>query len=115
MRNNLLLSIIGIFVLSSCNPIATTKIIKSYPPLGKEDKVVVFGLDDDFPEKYEELGKIKIGDSGVTVNCDYYVVLDRAKRAARKMGGNAIKITEHKLPTILGSNCHRIWATVLRI
>jgi hypothetical protein len=37
-----------------------------------------------------------------------------AKIEARKVGGNAIKITQHKSPDFL-SSCHRISADVLRI
>ncbi len=102
-------------ILSSCAPKTTTSITKKYPPLDYREEVLVFGLQDDTPEDAELLGIVKIGDSGFSTNCDYDVVLNEAKMEARKTGGNAIKIIEHKPPSFMGSSCHRITVNVLRI
>lgn len=110
-----LLIIVILLLLSSCNPQITTHISTTYPPLNYKQKVIVIELDQLEPDNAEVLGQIKIGDTGFTTNCSYSIVIDKAKLEARKAGGNAIKITEHRLPTVLGSTCHRIKATILII
>ena len=102
-------------VLSSCSPKITTTIIRTYPPLDMRQEVTVIGISEPVPGSYEELGSIRIGDTGFSVNCTYGEVVEEARLTARKVGGNAIKITEDIPPTILGSSCHRIAARILRI
>ena len=116
MRNLVNVSVILVlFVLASCSPKVMTNLNKKYEPLDYEQDVVVIGLTEGIPNDSEELGQVKIGDSGFTTNCDYEVVVGKAKDEARKAGGNAIKITEHKPPTVFGSSCHRITATILKL
>src|SRR5665647_156074 len=110
-----LLFITGLLFLNSCNPKISTSLSKKYPPLDYKQAVLLIGLDQTEPDGAEVLGKVKIGDGGFTTNCSYETVIDKAKMEARKVGGNAIKITEHKLPTALGSSCHRITVKILRI
>ena len=43
------------------------------------------------------------------------MVIEKAKNEARKLGGDAIKIVNHKPPTVLGSSCHRIEANILNL
>jgi hypothetical protein len=105
----------ALIVLSSCNPKVITKISKTHPALDYKQDVYVIDLDQAEPEDSEVLGYIKIGDTGFSTKCDYDIVIDKAKLEARKAGGNAIKITEHKLPSAMGSSCHRIKATILKI
>ncbi len=104
-----------ILVLGSCSPKVMTELNKSYEPLDYNQEVVVIGIDQSVPEGSEELGQIKIGDSGFTTNCDYETVINKAKEEVRKAGGNSLKITEHKPPTVMGSSCHRITATILKL
>jgi hypothetical protein len=66
------------------------------------------------PPNAEKLGTVKIEDPGFSTNCNYATVIDMAKIEARKVGGNAIKITQHTRPDFF-SSCHRITADVLRI
>lgn len=112
---HVLLIIAVLMFFSSCNPKISTSISKKYPPLDYKQEVIVIGLNQAEPEKSEVLGQVKIGDSGFSTNCDYSIVLDKAKLEARKAGGNAIKLIEHKLPSLMGSSCHRITAKILRI
>ncbi len=102
-------------VFSACSPTVSTTINKSYPELEYAQDVLVIGLDQEDPENAEVLGQVKIGDSGFSTNCNYDVVLGKAKLEARKIGGNAIRIVEHKSPSAMGSSCHRITATILNI
>jgi hypothetical protein len=80
----------------------------------KQD-VVVISLNQQVPDNSEVLGQVKIGDTGFSTNCGYETVIGKAKFEARKAGGNAIKIIEHRPPSVLGSSCHRIIAKILKV
>ena len=67
------------------------------------------------PISPQVIGDIKIGDPGLTINCNYKTVLQIAVNEAKKIGANALKITEHKLPNTLGSSCHRIKVLAFRV
>lgn len=110
-----LLIISALILFSSCNPKISTSISRSYPPLDYKQDIVVIGLDQSQPDNSEVLGQVKIGDTGFSTKCSYEIVIDKAKLEARKAGGNAIKIIEHKPPTIMGSTCHKITARILKI
>ena len=112
--NGLLLLVI-LIALSSCYPKITTNLIKSYPVLDFQEEIVVIGIDKAIPDNAEILGIVRIGDTGFTNKCSYELVLSRAIHEAKKAGGNAIKITEHKPPSIFGSSCHRIAAQILKL
>ena len=114
-RVNILMIFTMLLVLYSCNPKVSTSISKTYPALDYKQEVAVIGLDKAEPKGAERLGQVKLGDTGFSTNCSYDVVIEAAKLEARKVGGNAIKITEHKLPTALGSTCHRITAIILKV
>jgi hypothetical protein len=113
LHGSLMIAVILAFV--SCNPRIATTLSKSYPPLDYREEVEVIGPDGMEPDFCEFLGEVKVGDSGFTVNCSFETVLEEAKLAARKAGGNVIRITEHKLPSPLISSCHRITARILRV
>lgn len=99
----------------SCSPKISTSLKNSYAPIDYAEDIVVLGVDDHIPSDSEILGEIKIGDTGFSTNCDYNTVIELAKLEARKVGGNALKITDHKLPSIMGSSCHRITAEILKV
>ncbi len=103
-----------LFLFSACSPKVNTQITKTYPTLSYNEEVKVFGLKTVIPSNIEVIGSIKIGDTGFTLNCNYQTVLENAKIEARKIGGNAIKITDHSFPDLL-SSCHRIKANILKI
>jgi len=104
----------ALLLLAACSPRVNTSISKTYPPLDYKEEVKVFSLVDKYPENAIEIGTVKVGDSGFSVKCGYDLALDNIKLQARKAGGNAVKITEHKPPDFL-SSCHRITAKILRI
>lgn len=105
----------ALFLFCACNPKVTTKVSKTYPVLDYQKEVFVFGINDTIPNTAEIIGQVKVGDNGFTAKCDYETVLETAKLEARKAGGNAVKIVVHKLPSLLGSSCHRITADILRV
>jgi len=102
-------------IISSCTPKISTTVSKNYSALDYRDEVRLLGLQDPVPTDSEELGEVKIGDSGFSTNCGWDLVIDNAKMEARKIGGNAIKITEHTPPSAMGSSCHRITAKILKV
>ena len=102
-------------LIGSCAPKISTTISKNYSALDYREEVRVLGLIDPVPTSSEELGIVKIGDTGFSTNCDWDVVIEKAKIEARKVGGNAIKIIEHTPPSIMGSSCHRITARILKV
>ena len=103
-----------ILLMTSCSAKLTSSIFKTYPPLHYQEDVRVFKPNEAVPSNAEKLGTVKVGDSGFSIDCNYATVLDMAKIEARKVGANALKITQHKKPDFL-STCHRIIADVLRI
>jgi hypothetical protein len=115
MKRNSFFLIGYILILSSCAPKISTTISKNYPVLDYRDEVRVLGLQDPVPTNSEELGVVKIGDNGFSTHCGWDDVIDIAIIEARKAGGNAIKITEHIPPSVMGSSCHRITAKILKV
>lgn len=102
-------------ILSSCAPMVSTSISKNYPSLDYREEVRLFGVQDPIPVNAEELGIVKVGDNGLSTNCGWEVVVEKAKIEARKIGGNAIKIMDHNPPSALGSTCHSITAMILKV
>ncbi|MCL6217604.1 hypothetical protein [Zunongwangia pacifica] len=90
--------------------------VQQFTPLNNNDVVVVIEeykkIPDSIPSK--TIGEFHLKDGGLTVDCSYEHVLSLAKNEARKLGGNAIKITAHKLPNAL-SICHQITFKILKI
>jgi hypothetical protein len=109
-----MLVLVALFVATACSPKVSKTIINSYAPLDYKEDVLVLGLHTPVPEGAEKIGTVKIGDTGFTMVCGWNTVIDKAKMEARKAGGNAIKITQHKTPDII-SSCHRITADILRV
>lgn len=103
----------GLLLFYSCGPVIHTNLISSYPTLNYNIAVHVFELNEDAPDGSVVIGYCEISDSGFSTNCNYFTVLKKAKEEARKFGGNAIKITEHKTPNLM-SSCHRIKVTLLK-
>lgn len=115
MRRIVVLFIGGMILLGGCAPKISLNISKSYPTLDYKEDVRVFGLEDTIPLASEEIGTVKIKGSSFSTNCGWDIMLDKAMLEARKVGGNAIKITAHKPPSFMGSQCHQIKATILKI
>jgi hypothetical protein len=103
-----------VIAFSCCNPLVTTKVIKSYSSSFGQEKFTLFNITDSIPSGAEKLGSVNVGDGGLTTNCEFEYVLELAKYQAKKIGGNALKITEHKPPSF-GNTCHRIKADIYRI
>jgi hypothetical protein len=112
---NFLISVLGIVLFSSCAPKITTTIQKSNPVTSFDEPIQIFNIQDEAPVNAEYLGSIRIFDSGFSTHCKWDVVIEKAKLEARKVGGNALKITRHIPPSIMGSSCDQIQANILWI
>ncbi len=116
MKHVIIFLLSYILLLNSCSPTVSTSIINSYDPLEYCDEVKVIGMEDPNPKNYEVLGKVKIGENSIyTTNCDWKDIILKAKVEARKLGGNAIKITNHKTPESTGNSCHCLSADILKV
>lgn len=108
-----------IFIISiliyGCSPKVSTKVSKIYKAIDDTSLVAVLPIGSKVPNKAIVLGTLKVGDTGFSTNCDLNKVLEKAKSEARKVGGNAIIITKHKLPNPSTSSCDRITAQILKI
>lgn len=104
-----------ILLFAACSPKVTTKIAKSYPALSYDSEIAVLAVTQQQPDNAELLGELKIGDAGLSTKCTYEDAIAHAKLEARKIGGNMLKLTEHKLPSAIASSCHRISAKILRV
>ncbi len=103
-----------LFCATSCAPKIRSSLTHKYPPLSHHQKVAVYRKSAPLPEQSELLGQVSVGDAGMTTRCSYFEVLDIIMDNARKAGGNAIRIVEHRVPDFM-STCHRIKADVLRV
>ncbi len=102
-------------LLMSCSPKIGKVITKTYPEVSSDIPVTVFMNAQKIPVNSESLGVVKVGDSGFTTNCDSVTVVDLIKTEARKVGGNAVLVTEYRKPSFWGSSCHQMVATVLKV
>lgn len=115
MKHLLNLSILLLILLTSCSHTITTSISNPYPPLEVNDNISIIGLNEKYPDNYALVGKLKLGDSGFSTDCDYYTAMSIAKEEARKSGGNAVKVTSEIQPSIFGSSCYRMTGDILKI
>ncbi len=110
-----IIGLVTMYLLTSCAPRIATTVMKTYPALSPEDRVEVFTDKKTIPSESESLGIVKVGDTGFSNKCDSLTVIGHLQEEARKIGGNAVFVTEHIKPSIWGSSCHQIAATVLKI
>lgn len=96
-----------LLVLFSCNAVIKESITKSYSTLPIDSKIAILAVNQPIPEKVELLGYMKFGDSGFSTDCDFYSNLSKARKKAREIGANIVKITESKSPDII-SSCYRM-------
>ena len=113
--HTLLIFVFFILLLSSCSPRIGTTITKTYLPTSEDTDIVVYQYQTEIPVGTESIGKVKITDTGFSTNCDSLSVIGIVKKEARKVGGNAVCITDHIKPSFFGSSCHQMSAIILRV
>lgn len=105
----------GVATLVSCSPKISTRISKSYPALDYKQEIAVLGINEPAPKDAEQLGTVKIGDSGLSAQPGLDVVLEKAQLEARKAGGNVLKITEHRPRLAAAGSFHKVTAAILKV
>lgn len=100
--------------LVSCSPKVSKMITKSYQPVPENEEITIYFNQHHVTSNAETLGVAAAGDGGFTTNCDSLAIISLLKAEARKIGGNALLITEHIRPSFWGSSCHQMTATILR-
>lgn len=104
------------FFIYSCSPKIVINAEKKLQETKPNEDFLILGLKDAFDVNTEQyLGDIQIKDTGLTFDCSYETVIKLAEAEARKLGGNMLKITVHRLPDIVVSACHRIRGKVYRV
>ena len=109
-----------LFIISTISCASKMKLkgeaTQQFAPLKKNESVAIIEENKTIPDSiaYETIGEFQLKDGGFTVDCSYEHVLDLARNEARKLGGNAIKITSHKLPGKF-SSCHQIKFNILKL
>ncbi|WP_188616025.1 hypothetical protein [Cloacibacterium rupense] len=96
-----------LFVLFSCNAVVRESVTKRYDSLPIDSQIAILDVHQPIPEKSELLGTIKFADSGFSTDCDFYSNLSKARKRAREIGANIVKIIESKSPDII-STCQRM-------
>lgn len=104
-----------LFPSVGCAPKIYSSFQKSYPARPEGSTVLVYNLTDTLPSQAEVLGSVEVRDNGLSSNCGFRQVLQRAKDATNNAGGNGLILTWHKEPSTFGSSCHQIAASVLRL
>lgn len=105
-----------LLVISACSPKVVTNFInQSYPMVNTYESFGIIESDKINFDQENYLGQIEIKDNFLSINCDYWTIIEKLKTEARKIGGNLIRIDEHKKPSTYGSSCHQIMASIFRI
>lgn len=104
------LVLISTLVLYSCaSPMKLRGTAENSLPALKNNESVVIIEENEFfdASEHARIGVFNIKDGGLSIDCTYERVKNIAKNKARSIGGNSVRIIEHKLPGSW-STCHRI-------
>jgi len=115
MKIRIIVLIIASFILNSCSPKISTKLIRDYPPLDSDEAIGILSLMEPIPAGSDEIGTVTVHGVGLGSGCGFDFVIEQVKTEARNAGGNAVKIMKHKLPSTHGNSCHKITARILKV
>ncbi|WP_455641321.1 outer membrane beta-barrel protein [Parabacteroides sp.] len=102
-------------LFGSCAPKVMTDLVQSRPASVTAEEVRLYGVGQAVPDTAELIGRVKVVDGGVSTKCNYDQVVALAKQETAKAGGNALVLTDHRKPSLLGSSCHQIAGNMLWI
>jgi hypothetical protein len=111
------LSLLLFLLFTNCAPkaiLSPSTATQKYAPVEDFEPFVCLESDTIAFEHRDLISSIEIKDYGLTIDCDYESVKSLAIQETKKLGGNCLVISEHKMPTIW-STCHGIKGTVYRI
>lgn len=101
-------------IFSGCGAaVDVTRTGKKYAPLAPNEEVILYSRGN-VPANAVQVGGIRIGDTGFTVGQTYDVAVERAKDQCRKLGANALEITQ-VYPPDGWSTSYRINAIAYRV
>jgi hypothetical protein len=101
----------------ACQPLAKVypgKYANTYEPLGASEPFLLIEVDTVRMENADRIAGIRIGESGMTVNCSYSSVISLAEQKARSLGGNCFVVKQVVWPDAW-SSCYRIAGDVYRL
>ena len=90
------------------NPIRPSGV--SLPP---DANIDLFLPNANMARAYDVLGRLSIGDTGLSINCGWNEVIELAKQKAREAGAQAVLLTEVREPDS-SSTCYRIKAELIK-
>ncbi len=111
--NKFLYLLLQPLLFGSCAPKVMTDLVKSRPASVTAEEVRLYGVGQAVPDTAELIGRVKVVDSGASTKCNYDQVVALAKQETAKAGGNALALTDHRKPSLLGSSCHQIAGDML--
>lgn len=104
------------FVISGCQtaPRVIAELTEHYPAR-QADSVLVYEQGEQVPAEAKVIGTVRVTDGGMTpaYKCLYGTMLSLAVKKTAESGGNALRVDEHKEPSVWTSSCHRIWGSML--
>jgi len=89
-------------------------LICSCTNVSAQENVIFLPAKQEVPANAKKLGSIKAGNNATCLHCDYGSLVETAKKKARDLGGNVVKVTALRSPTFI-SKCYGIKADVYRI
>ena len=103
-------------LMVGCSPKVGVNFTNPYPMLEPDDEVVVIERYAPAPDNADKIGSIKVGDTGFTLekNGTFEKVMNIIDSRSREVGGNVIKITDHRAPDFF-STVHRVNADLYHI
>lgn len=114
MIKKTIISLTLIFILSGCAQKIVTRLGDViYKKIDDDTKIFILKENQRIPKNSNYVGKVKVGDTGFTSDCNYVDMLERAKYTARKTGANIIRVIEVKQPNFW-SNCYRLEGELFR-
>lgn len=100
--------------LAGCAPKVITQSTSQATPTSATEGFLVIKETETFSGPAQELGDIRVKDSGFSFICDYETAVALATQRARQLGANVLRIYEHQQPGMM-STCHQIGAKALRV
>jgi hypothetical protein len=106
-------SLIFLLTLISCNPAIHLSVKdNSLKPMDIGSGMLIVDVSHSAPDGCKLIAKLKTGGNVFSTGCGYDDLVMAAKAAARKVGGNVVKITQVSEPDVHNS-CYRLKADIL--
>lgn len=114
MKKWCLLAVVAV-LFQACQLKVTTHTRVSPLPNAHTRTLPVYDVSDTRPANSRVLGTVLIKDDGFASKCSYQDALQLAQLSGQKMGGDALKLVVHILPSSSNTTCHQLMAEVLEL